>query len=480
MSSHNDVTPKQDDNLKNVSESSTPLLSASSSSISSPLSLLCSTTVDELLNENLITSRLENCPMCSIPAFKHPRSQFSPTTSSSVASSSPAINREALKSVSKWKIDFKQSRAFLDRMEQVFFASNLPSSEFTKQLLISVMDVEEANYIKDNIIDKSLPWAEARIVFQNHFDVFNVVEQNEADYEKIKKLPRETVQHYSDRYLNLCSILGIPDNDTRAIKHFVHGLDDKLQQDYKKTVNLARIVSSNNNDLTSLRKVISLIISIELSNQSVPSYSSSTPSSSSSTQPSTPQAVRQSLCMYHPKPGTRHTTAECSSNPNNSTTPTTPMRNTTPTTYVSPSPNYNYTQPRVTPSTPLPVRSPTTNINNTNYNTSNNTNVSGANRPNSFGTPIANRTRSQHQVSSINSYGPLSSISEIDDAFANNTNHADYYNENNDQISNINNNNRLPDNVYDKCFSERLCFRCQQAGHISRYCPSKNSYNQRQ
>lgn len=472
MSVHNDdTTPKTHDD-KNVVESNTPLLSASSSSISSPPSLMCSTTVDELLIEKLVTSRLENCPMCSIPAFNHPRSQFSPTSSSSVTNSSPSINREALKSLPKWKVDFKQSRAFLDRMEQVFFASNLPSSEFTKQLLISVTDVEEANYIKDNIIDKSLVWAEARVVFQNHFDVFNVVEQNEADYEKIKKLSRETVQHYSDRYLTLCSVLGIPDNDTRAIKHFVHGLDDKLQQDYKKTVNLARIVNSgNNNDLTSLRKVIALIISIELSNQSVPSYSSSTPSSSSSTQPSTP--LRQSMCMYHPKPGTKHTTAECSSNPNNRT-PTTPIRNITPTTYVSPSPNYNYTQS----STPLPVRSPTTNINNTNYNTGTNTNVSGANRPNTF-TPIANRTRSQHQVSSINSYSPLSSISDSDEAFEN----TDYLHNNNDpanQINNINNNNRLPDNVYDKCFSERLCFRCQQAGHISRYCPSKNSYNQRQ
>jgi hypothetical protein len=457
-------------------ESITPLLSASSSSTSSPSPLMCSTTVDELLIEKLVTSRVEKCPMCSIPAFLHPRSLFSSTSSSSVTTSSPSINREALKSLPKWKIDFKQSRAFLDRMEQVFFASNLPSSEFTKQLLISVTDVEEANYIKDNIIDKGLDWAEARIVFQNHFDVFNVVEQNEAEYEKIKKLSRETVQHYSDRYLNLCSVLGIPDNDTRAIKHFVHGLDDKLQQDYKKTVNLARIVSSNNNDLTSLRKVIALIISIELSNQSVPSYSSSTPSSS--TPPSTP--VRQSMCMYHPKPGTKHTTAECSSNPNNHSTSTTPTRNISPTTYVSPSPNYNYTQSRMSPSTPLPVRTPTTNINNTNYNTSNNTNVSSANRQMPF-TPIASRLRSSHQVSSINSYSPLSSVSE-NDSFENDTQNPDYF-DNNDpanQINNINNNIRLSDNVYEKCFSERLCFRCQQAGHISRYCPSKNSYNQRQ
>jgi hypothetical protein len=458
------------DNITSTLNDKNEIHSTSSSSHQFPL---CSTTVDELLNEHLINSRLENCPMCHHPSFKHPRSVLS--VQSSFPSVTHTVNREALKSLPKWKIDFKQSRSFLDRMEQIFFAANLPSSEYTKQLLLSVTDVEEANYIKDNIIDKGLDWDQARIVFQNHFDVFNVVEQNEADYEKIRKLPRETVQHYSDRYLNLCSVLGIPDNDNRAIKHFVHGLDDKLQQDYKKTVNLARIVNNgiNTYDLTSLRKIIALIISIELSNQSVPSYSSL---SSPSTPQSKPLSSNQpSMCVYHPRLGVKHTTAECNNNPINRT-PTTPTRNPTSlSTSVSPNTN-NFSQSRVVsvPSPPLPVRSPTTNINNTNYTSSNN----NSNKNLAY-TPVSFRTRSQHQVASINTYQPLSSVSENDDTYIDN---GDYngVNDYQDQINNISNNYRLPDDIHEKCFRERLCFRCQQAGHISRECPSKNSYNQRQ
>src|SRR5688572_6112803 len=81
----------------------------------------------------------------------------------------PSINREALKSLPKWNVDYKQSRTFLDRMEQVFFAANLPESEYTKQLLLVVSDVNEASYIRENIINESLSWTDARDVFQKTF-----------------------------------------------------------------------------------------------------------------------------------------------------------------------------------------------------------------------------------------------------------------------------------------------------------------------
>ena len=249
-----------------------------------------------------------------------------------ISDSSPSnhnINREALKSLPKWKVDYNQSRLFLDRLEQVFYAANLPESEYTKQLLLAVTDVSEANYIKEYIIDTSTPWQQARIIFQNHFDVFNINDKNEYEYERCRKSPRESAQHYSDRYLILCSALAIKDNDHRAINHFIHGLDDKLKEEYKKTINVAKLVGSNA-ELTSLKRVIELVISLELAHASSSSYIVNPYSSVSTTivkpsPTSSPFRSNKPMCRYHLS-STTHTTEQCSLNPANRSIPSTPVK----------------------------------------------------------------------------------------------------------------------------------------------------------
>ena len=113
----------------------------------------------------------------------------------------------------------------------------------------------------------------------------------------------------------LCSALNIKDDDTRAINHFIHGLDDKLREEYKKTVNLSKILNNNNNDLTSLKKVISLIISLELSHISSSFQTTSLTQIKSLSSPSiSPFSAK--ICTYHPQ-SRSHTTAQCLQNPSN-------------------------------------------------------------------------------------------------------------------------------------------------------------------
>ena len=117
---------------------------------------LCSTYFEELMNEHLIADRSEECPFCKQPGHAHLRmptvsisksnsnsnlnsnsnSSSSLLFDSSLANHTSPINREALKSLPKWKIDYNQSRLFLDRMEQIFFAANLPTQEYTKTIII--------------------------------------------------------------------------------------------------------------------------------------------------------------------------------------------------------------------------------------------------------------------------------------------------------------------------------------------------------
>lgn len=463
---------------------------SSSSSLTQPL---CNTHLEELFTDNLITARTDACPMCKHPAFQHTRAPTSraSSTSSSSHSSSLSVNREALKALPRWKVDYHHSRTFLDRMEQIFFAANLPDTEYTKQLMLCVSDVSEANYIKENIIEQELSWVDARVVFQNHFDVFNIVEQYEADYEKCKKMPRESAQHYSDRYLVLCTALNIDDSDTRAINHFIHGLDDRLREEYKKAVNMARLLSASSAEFTSLKKVIAFIISLEMSHvlaSSSHAHSSSATAqrdikASSSSTPSASPHRQSPMCLNHPH-SRSHITADCKMN--NTRTPFTPSRDNTSSMFVSPT--------RVMSSSPLPARTANTTINNS-Y-TNNNSNSTSApychyckqtghytNKCPAPPSPLAQRTRSH--VASINNYGALSSVDEYGDEPEHDDVHDKYgaSSHAHDTVNNINTGNRVPNHIYDRCRRERLCFKCQQPGHIAPHCtvsPSKNEYDQRQ
>jgi hypothetical protein len=475
---------------------------------------LCSTYFEELINEHHITDRSEECPFCKLPGHAHLRMpslvSFSKSNSnsnlnsnsnssssvlfdSSLINHTSSINREALKSLPKWKIDYNQSRLFLDRMEQIFFAANLPTQEYTKQLLLSVSDVSEANYIRDNIITPNLKWEEARIVFQNHFDVFNITEQNESEYEKCKKLPRESVQHYSDRYLVLCSALNIKDDDTRAINHFIHGLDDKLKEEYKRMVNLSKILNNNNNDLTSLKKVIAIIISLELSHisSSFQTTSLTQIKTSSSSQSISPYHTK--TCTYHPQ-SRSHTTAQCLQNPSN--------RNSLTPTRTSNSLSANFSTPVrvINPTTPLPSRLSNT-VNSSNYTNNSNNNTAPINNNNNIicnlckqvghyanrcPSSIAQRTRSH--VALINNNNINSSLSAVNESeiYEYENNHENNYENNmytSDFVNNINSDRRIPDHLYEKCRREFLCYKCQKPGHTIRNCTlfqSKNELDQHQ
>ena len=469
---------------------------------------LCSTYFEELMNEHLIADRSEECPFCKRPGHAHLRmpsvsisksnsnnlnsnsnSSSSLLFDSSLVNQTSPINREALKSLPKWKIDYNQSRLFLDRMEQIFFAANLPTQEYTKQLLLSVSDVSEANYIRDNIITPNLKWEEARIVFQNHFDVFNITEQNESEYEKCKKLSRESVQHYSDRYLVLCSALNIKDDDTRAINHFIHGFDDKLREEYKKTVNLSKILNNNNNDLTSLKKVISLIISLELSHISSSFQTMSLTQIKASSSPSI-SPYHTKTCTYHPQ-SRSHTTAQCLQNPSN--------RNQLTPSRTSNSLASNFSTPvRVNnQTTPLPSRLSNT-VNSSNYNNNSNNNHTTTNNTNNIvcklckqvghyahrcPSSIAQHTRSHVAlINNNNINSSLSSVNESEIYDGNNyeNNYGNNYENNmytSDFVNNINNDRRIPNHIYEKCRREFLCFKCQQPGHISANCTLFKSKN---
>ena len=296
----------------------------SSSSSSSHVSALCSIYLEELKEHGDISAVSDACPHCGLPGFRHGRK---PLVNDNITVNNPApaavsnIFRDVVKTLPKWKAGESTSSHFLKRTAQILTGGNIPQTEWTRLLLLQIDDTNESDWVKNNIITPDLDWDAAIPVFSGHFDVFNVKDKLESDYESCKQFSKnkETVQHYSDRFLALCSELNIVDTDNRAITHFTNGLSYHIRNKLREQVNFSKMLG-NPIVLKSLKTVCEMAIAIELTVPAIHGHDKSASSQSSANNSHNnnsshknnkqkPNGDKKS-CINHPD-STSHTTAQC-------------------------------------------------------------------------------------------------------------------------------------------------------------------------
>jgi len=317
-----------------ASESSSSLsseLESSSSSSSShvgPL-VLCSMYIEELKEHDDISVVSDACPHCGLPGFRHGRK---PIVNETITYNNPPavasnIFRDVVKTLPKWKANESSSSHFLKRTAQILTAGNIPQTEWTRLLLLQIDDTNESDWVQNNIISKDLDWDDAIPIFAGHFDVFNVKDKLESDYESCRQYSKtkETVQHYSDRFLALCSELNIKDDDNRCITHFINGLSYHIKNKLKEQVNFSKVLG-NPIVLTSLKTVCEMAIAIELtiipstnhghdkpgsspSNNNNYSHGNNNSNNHKNNNKNKPSGDKKT-CINHPN-STSHTTAQC-------------------------------------------------------------------------------------------------------------------------------------------------------------------------
>ena len=253
------------------SSPSLPIVSGSESSSSSSSSshvgplILCSMYIEELKEHDDIAAVSDACPHCGLPGFRHGRK---PVVNEIITMNNPAVPnifRDVVKTLPKWKAGESTSLHFLKRTAQILTGGNIPQTEWTRLLLLQITDTNESDWVQNNIITPDLDWDAAIPVFAGHFDAFNVKDKLESDYESCRQYSKtkETVQHYSDRFLALCSELNIKDDDNRSITHFINGLSYHIKNKLKEQVNFSKVLG-NPIVLTSLKTVCEMAIAIEL------------------------------------------------------------------------------------------------------------------------------------------------------------------------------------------------------------------------
>ena len=267
------------------------------------------------------------CPDCDPPRLgtRHARRPASVAVSSSpdaVPSSRPSSNLISPETTAFIKLKAhlpiwtKQSvcRTFIQHLERVLTTAGIPNQYWTSVFGFVVEDYAAAEWVKANITDAKLDWPAAVKAFTQHFQVSDYSTQLSNDYWEIKQTKDETVQQFSDRFTNYCTQLDIPDDDLRAIEHFLRRIRPEMSRkfyDYRAN----KQADDSSFAVTSLSKVIAICIHFDvacrtamLQHGTTEKVDGRSASSSKSNGPSVGVHAKM-YCSYHQV--NTHNTADC-------------------------------------------------------------------------------------------------------------------------------------------------------------------------
>jgi len=295
--------------------SSSSLSSSSSTSMSAPVLVLCETDQETLRSEYELRSA-DLCPVCTLPIGRHLRRPSPPTSSSAVSSVSSHSSSQLGKNTTlpRWKVDYHQAKPFLDKIEHLLLADGVDASVWPRLLLKAIPNVHESAWVVTNIVNAGVDWTRAKALFTSHFEVFSYSAQLKKEYALCKQRPKESVQIYSDRFMDLVTQLSYDDANELVIDHYIEGLLPHYNAEFLRQLGTIKLLKKDRDfTFTSLKEVIDLTLSLERIdraasglNPSGPSLSSSSSSSSTTTQST---GVKKS-CIHHPNT-TYHSTEEC-------------------------------------------------------------------------------------------------------------------------------------------------------------------------
>ena len=237
---------------------------------------LCKTYQEELKAADSNLTFSSACPVCDVAVGHHNRR---PAAAS--AASAP-FDMSALKEilaativllvvlgghsrsvdVPKWSLsEWKHTRPFLDRCEQVFLADNIPQSRWPVLLLKAVTDVAESAWIKTNVVDTSSTWEQAKTRFTNHFESYSYKAQLERTYQRVGNNLKERTQKYADRFQQIRAQLAYDESSEFVIKKYIDGLASPVRRKYDEMIMMLEYhmeAQATQDKLSTLTSVINL------------------------------------------------------------------------------------------------------------------------------------------------------------------------------------------------------------------------------
>ena len=214
-------------------------------------SLLCNIYLEEFVEIYKI-ALTEECPDCGIRGTRHNRTPISGSTG--ITSNSGSLSKQVLNPASaafiKLSNQFPQfdknsdTRTFIKRLELILdvnLGDTIKKNDWPRAFIYCVKENSSAEWIKSNIIDKNLSWEDSKKIFVSHFQRAEYNSLIIKKFKSCKQLPHESVQSYSDRYVDICSELDRSDNDQLVLEHYLDGLHSDIHRKFENFLAMKRV-----------------------------------------------------------------------------------------------------------------------------------------------------------------------------------------------------------------------------------------------
>ena len=131
---------------------------------------------------------------------------------------------KVVKAATKWRTGM-DSQEWLSKLQKRLRASPVDTKHwiYILPLLVSKDGVAE-EWIQDNIVGLDVSWNTAKILFNRHFGKADWIETQKRLYRNCLQQKNESVQVYSDRFLQLSKHLKYPDDHKFNIDNYIEGL----------------------------------------------------------------------------------------------------------------------------------------------------------------------------------------------------------------------------------------------------------------
>ena len=264
--------------------------------------------MEELLQDENV-SRSDLCTVCNTAVAMHKRSPVvhvpDATPSSNVVQTLSKLD------LPKWT-NKSVANTHVKRIEQLLCLTTLSTTDYPKTLMISMNDINQAEWVKINIIDKNLDWANAKQKFISHFARADFSIQLAKEFRELRQLKNQSAQEYADKFQSLASQLGYSDDsDSRSLDQYVQGLSNELYKSYQQTI-APMLVKGETID--TLSEAIQMSIALDVASANASARGDFTFQRFQTSAQKSQSKPNVSLhCDFHPASST-HSTSECRMN----------------------------------------------------------------------------------------------------------------------------------------------------------------------
>ena len=318
-SSHFSTTASPVLSEKNEEGTDSPKLTSSilTSALNSS-STACNMLIPQLLEHNLHRNSI--CTMCHQSLHLHSQSAGQLSSTSSNTSKS-VLDKNVIHDLPQWKKDYKVCNTFFNSLEQLFHIHNITDESLYKRYLhltLNELHDSDRTYAFNHIINTEHSWDQIKSLFAQRFETYDHVNRLRKQYNDIRYTNNDTIQTFSNRFINICNDLSYDVDDPQTIHKFLTLLPHEMHRRLLLSIETAE---KSIEDYTTLSSIVQKIIRLENAQNNAAFVTSSDNSSTKRSNNNNTNNTHRSAssapakhCAYHPNLSS-HTTTECRTGP---------------------------------------------------------------------------------------------------------------------------------------------------------------------